>query len=92
MRDSYFQQGSKNFRDKLLALDYALIILVLLLGIISFFAMYSTERGNFDYYTKSHVLRFCAFFFIFLLIPFFSIERLHKYSYFFYVFRFLAEF
>ena len=84
MRDSYFQQGSKNFRDKLLALDYALIILVLLLGIISFFAMYSTERGNFDYYTKSHVLRFCVFFFIFLLIPFFSIERLHKYSYFFY--------
>ena len=77
---NHFHKGNLSFKDKFFSLDFYLIFLILLLGIISFFAMYSTEQGRFDYYTKSHVLRFCVFFFIFLLIPFFSIERLHKYS------------
>ena len=65
---NYFDKSNISFRDKAFSLDYILIFLVLLLGIISFFAMYSTERGNFDYYTKSHVYRFCVFFLIFLVL------------------------
>ena len=42
-----FSSGRIDFKDKLLSLDYPLIFLTLLLGIISFFAMYSTEGGVF---------------------------------------------
>ena len=59
MLRTQFESGNKNFLDKFKSLDFTLIFLILLLGVISFFAMYSTERGNFDYYTKSHIYRFC---------------------------------
>ena len=55
MINNYFDKGSLSFRDKILSLDFILIFLILSLGILSFFAIYSTERGNFDYYTKNHV-------------------------------------
>ena len=45
---NFIQSNRKNFLDKIFSLDYVLIVLILLLGVISFFAMYSTERGNFD--------------------------------------------
>ena len=48
MINSYFQKGNLNFRDKIASLDFVLIFLVLLLGVISIFAMYSTEQGKFD--------------------------------------------
>ncbi len=85
MINNYFHKGNLNFRDKFLSLDFALIILVLLLGIISFFAMYSTARGNFDYYTKNHIYRFCIFFAVFISISFINIQLWHKSAYFFYV-------
>ena len=40
MVGKYFQKGNLSFKDKIFALDYSLIFLVLLLGAISFFAMY----------------------------------------------------
>ena len=64
MIKNYFHGGRVSLKDKIFSFDYQLISLVLLLGIISFFAMYSTEGGNFDYYTQSHIYRFCVFFFI----------------------------
>ena len=48
---NYFEKGNQNFKDKLLAFDFSLVLLILLLGIVSLFAMYSSERGNFSYYT-----------------------------------------
>ena len=36
-----------SFRDKLLSIDYVLVLSVLVLGIISMFAMYSTDGGEF---------------------------------------------
>ena len=51
----HFQKGNLNFKDKFLSLDFLLIFLVLLLGIISCFAMYSTEQGKLGYYTESHI-------------------------------------
>ena len=61
MESNYFYKGNLSFKEKILSLDFKLIVLVILLGIISFFAMYSTERGNFDYYTKNHIYRFFTF-------------------------------
>ena len=81
---NYFDRTNISFRDKIFSLDYQLIFLVLLLGIISFFAMYSTERGNFDYYTKNHIYRFCTFFIIFIVISFINIQLWHKSAYLFY--------
>ena len=84
MQKGYLHRGNLSFKDKFISLDFTLIFLVLVLGIISFFAMYSTERGNFDYYTKSHIYRFCIFFILFIAFSFFSIRFWHKLSYIFY--------
>ena len=51
-----------SLKDKIFSLDMTLVLLVLLLGIISFFAMYSTDGGQFAYHTKSHIVRFVVFF------------------------------
>ena len=61
-------QSSLSFRDKVMTLDFILILSILLLGIISMFAMYSTDGGKFDYHTKSHILRFGVFFIMFLVL------------------------
>ena len=67
-------QSRLTFRDKVFAMDYILIISILILGIISMFAMYSTDGGNFAYHTSSHILRFIVFFFLFLIISFFQVR------------------
>ena len=51
-------QSSLSFKDKLYSIDYILVTGVLILGIVSMFAMYSTDGGEFKYHTKSHILRF----------------------------------
>ncbi len=81
---NYFSKGRMGIQDKLISLDYYLIFLILLLGAISIFAMYSTERGNFDYYTKSQITRFLIFFSMFLIIPFFNVQLWYKSAYLFY--------
>ena len=84
MRNNYYSKQSGSIRDKILTLDYTLLFLVLVLGLISCFAMYSTERGIYGYYTQSHVYRFAIFFFLFLLTSFFSIQFWYKSAYPFY--------
>jgi rod shape determining protein RodA len=66
--------SSLSFRDKLFSIDYILVLSVLALGVISMFVMYSTDRGTFDYHTKSHILRFSVFFVMFFIISFFQIR------------------
>ena len=63
-------QSSFNLRDKILSLDLILVISILILGIISMFAMYSTDGGEFKYHTNSHILRFFVFFFFFFIVFF----------------------
>tara|TARA_Y100000590_G_C15680750_1_gene999689 strand:- start:520 stop:1641 length:1122 start_codon:yes stop_codon:yes gene_type:complete len=82
---NYFQTGNLNFKDKIFSLDFTLIFLILLLGIISLFAMYSSEQGNFSYHTQSHLYRFSVFFLLFILISFFNIRLWYKFAYIFYV-------
>ena len=81
MEKNYFQQRNLSIKDKILSLDFKLIFLILLLGVISFFAMYSTERGSFDYYTKNHIYRFFTFFTIFITISFINIQLWYKSAY-----------
>ena len=61
-------QSSLTFKDKIMMMDYVLVLCILLLGIVSMFAMYSTDGGQFNYHTKSHILRFGIFFLMFILI------------------------
>ena len=85
MRESFFQNKNLSLREKVLNIDYQLFFLIILLGVISVFAMYSTARGNFDYYTKSHLFRFIIFFIIFIISSLLSISFWHKLSYIFYI-------
>ena len=84
MVKSYFGKGNQDFKDKLFAFDYTLFFLILLLGIISLFAMYSSERGNFSYHTQSHLYRFGIFFLFFVIISFIKIKYIYKSAYVFY--------
>ena len=81
----HFYRGNLRTRDKIFALDFQLIFLILLLGIISLFAMYSTEQGKFGYFTQSHLYRFIIFFSIFITISFFRVEFWFKSTYLFYL-------
>ena len=74
-------QSSLSFRDKLISIDYILVISILILGIVSMFAMYSTDGGEFKYHTKSHILRFSMFFVMFLVLSFIQIRFWHSSSY-----------
>ena len=58
-------QSHLNLRDKILAMDFVLLSCIVILGLISFFAMYSTDGGEFAYHTKSHIVRFFVFFLLF---------------------------
>jgi len=81
----HFYKSNLSFRDKISSLDFSLIFLILLLGLISFFAMYSSEQGKFGYYTKSHIYRFSIFFVFFIMASFIKLQFWYKSSYFFYL-------
>ena len=74
-------QSSLSFKDKLFSIDYILVIFVLVLGIVSMFAMYSTDGGEFKYHTNSHILRFFVFFIMFFILSFIQIRFWHSTSY-----------
>ena len=78
-------QSSLALKDKILSIDYILVISILILGIISMFAMYSTDGGEFKYHTNSHILRFCVFFVLFFLVSLIQIRFWHDQSYLIYI-------
>ncbi len=67
-------QSHLTLKDKFLSFDLLLFFSILILGIISFFAMYSTDGGEFAYHTKSHIVRFFVFFFLFLAVSFLKVN------------------
>ena len=71
--------------EKILSIDYFLILIVILIGSISVFAIYSTEGGNFSYYTKNHLIRLLFFFSMFLILSFIRILTWYRFAYFFYL-------
>ena len=82
-------QTSMSLRQKIISIDYILVFSILVLGIISMFAMYSTAGGTFDYHTKSHILRFSIFFLFFIIISFFQIRFWHQTSTLIYILFFI---
>ena len=78
-------QSSLNLRDKIFSIDYILVLSILVLGITSMFAMYSTDGGEFKYHTTSHILRFFVFFGMFFIVSFIGIRFWHDTSYLIYV-------
>jgi rod shape determining protein RodA len=78
-----------SLRQKIISIDYILVFSILVLGIISMFAMYSTAGGTFDYHTKSHILRFSIFFLFFIIISFFQIRFWHQTSTLIYILFFI---
>ena len=66
--------SSFSIRNKISGLDFPLLISILLLGIISIFAQFSSSGGTFDYYSKSHAIRFGIFFILFLTVAFTQIR------------------
>ncbi len=82
-------QSSLSFKEKIYSIDYILLCSILILGVISMFAMYSTAGGTFDYHTKSHILRFIVFFFLFFVISFFDLKFWYRSSIFLYIIFFL---
>ena len=82
-------QSSLSFKDKLFSIDYTLVVTILILGVVSIFAMYSTDGGEFKYHTKSHILRFAVFFIMFLILSFVQIRLWHSTSYLIYIVFFI---
>ena len=74
-----------SFFDKLLAVDYFLIFIVIMIGAISVFAIHSTEGGEFSYYTKNHLIRLVTFFVMFLFLSFVKITFWYRNAYIFYL-------
>ena len=70
--------------EKLKSVDYFLILIIILIGAISVFAIYSTERGEFSFYTTNHLLRLLVFFGMFLVLSFVRITFWYKNAYLFY--------
>ena len=77
--------ASYSFIDKLKAVDYFLIIIVAIIGSLSVFSIYSTESGNFSFYTKNHLIRFLVFFSMFLILSFIRVSAWYRQAYIFYI-------
>ncbi len=81
----YSFSNQSTFFQKLRSFDYILFFLILIVGTISVFAMYSSDGGTFSYHTKNHLVRFFIFFLMMILISFINIKTWHSLGYLFYI-------
>ena len=81
--------SSLDLKDKIFSIDYILVFSILILGIISMFAMYSTDGGEFKYHTTSHIIRFFIFFGLFFFVSLVQVRFWHSTSYLIYLLFFL---
>ena len=49
-----------NFFQKVKNLDFVLLLCIIILSVLSFFIMYSTDGGEFLYHTKNHLTKLIA--------------------------------
>ncbi len=73
------------FFQKLRSLDYVMILTILIIGVISSFAMYSTDGGELRYHSENHIIRFVFFFTMMIFISFINIKTWHTLGYLFYI-------
>ncbi len=78
-------QSHLTLKDKIFSLDLILFFSILILGIVSFFVMYSTDSGEFAYHTRSHIIRFFVFFSLFILVSFVKMNFWYNSSTFIYL-------
>ncbi len=69
--------------------DFILLLCILSLGVVSTFAMYSNDGGQFLFHTKSHLIKFVVFFPMMIFLSFFNIKFWHSVSYLFYIVVFI---
>ena len=84
----FFQSQLSNqltFFQKIKSIDYILLLCVLVIGVISGFAMYISDGGELLYHTKSHLIRFSVFFLMMFFLSFINIKTWHKTGYLFYI-------
>jgi len=82
--ESSFSNQS-TFFQKIKSFDYILFLLILVVGVISGFAMYSSDGGELAYHTKSHLVRFSVFYVMMIFISFINIKTWHTVGYLFYI-------
>ncbi len=82
-------QSSSSFLEKIFSFDFILFFSVLFLGIVSIFAQYSSSGGEFDYYAKSHLVRFLIFFLVFIIVSFIQVRFWYQSSYLLYILFFI---
>ena len=83
---NYSTFGEVSFFQKIRSLDFYLIFSIILLGLISILAMYSTDMsdGNF-YHSFNHALRFGVFFVLMIFLSFINIKYYFSLSILFYI-------
>ena len=82
--ESSFSNQS-TFFQKIKSFDYILFLLILVVGVISGFAMYSSDGGELAYHTKNHLVRFSVFYVMMIFISFINIKTWHTVGYLFYI-------
>ena len=85
MLQQFHYSNQLTFFQKLRSFDFTLMFCILIIGIISIFAMYSTDGGDALYHTKNHVLRFIIFFSLMIFMSFVNIKFWHATGYVFYI-------
>ncbi len=85
MLQQFHYSNQLTFFQKLRSFDFTLMFCILIIGIISIFAMYSTDGGDALYHTKNHILRFIIFFSLMIFMSFVNIKFWHATGYVFYI-------
>ena len=77
-------ENKTNLFQKFRQLDFILLTCIIVLGLISFVTMYSTDGGKFLFHTKSHIIKFSIFSILMIIISLVNIKYWFSISYFTY--------
>ena len=70
---------------KLAELNFLFLIVIILLSIIGFFALYAAADGNFEPWATKHIIRFFISFIILIAIAFINVKFFYKHAYTFFL-------
>ena len=83
---NYNTFGEISFFQKVRSMDFYLLISIIILGLVSIVAMYSTDISDKDFYHSfNHTLRFGVFFGMMIVMSFINIKYYFSLSIFFYL-------
>ena len=73
--------SSFTIKDRFFNLDFILLFSILLLGVISILAQYSSDGGKWDSHSINHAIRFLVFFSFFISISFINVRLWNRFSF-----------